>query len=199
MVKNTAFLFTVPNILSFLRLGLTFVIILLLKNYLYLYAFLLFLTAAVTDLLDGYLAEKLNQKTRIGAWLDVLADSVLNLSLVIYFYLYKDVPAYYLIILCMRVGLQIFSSLLKYQRELIQIKAGKYNRWEPGMVFFVLFFLFLKLYLAKGAQVSGSPILVGIENIILPYVFMPLSALTNLMASIRFLMIRSELKSKADI
>ncbi len=194
MIKNTVSLLNVPNTLSFLRLCLTFVILNLLNSYFYLLAFLIFLVAALTDLLDGYLARKLNQKTRFGAWLDLAADSTLNLALIFYFYLYKDVPSYYLIILVIRSVLQVFSSILKMERSPIYFRAGKFNRWEPGMVFFVLFFLFL----SKALGESGGPIMTGINSIILPYVFMPLSALTNLMASFRFLITRSELKGKGN-
>ena len=44
------------------------------------WAFGLFLAAAVTDILDGYLARLLNQQTFLGACLDALADKILILA-----------------------------------------------------------------------------------------------------------------------
>lgn len=44
------------------------------------WAFGLFLAAAVTDMLDGYLARLLNQQTFLGACLDALADKILILA-----------------------------------------------------------------------------------------------------------------------
>lgn len=43
-------------------------------------AFLLFITAAFTDILDGFLARILRQETFLGALLDPLADKVLLIS-----------------------------------------------------------------------------------------------------------------------
>ncbi len=44
------------------------------------FAFFLFLFACITDLIDGYLARLLKQKTFLGACLDPIADKVLILS-----------------------------------------------------------------------------------------------------------------------
>jgi cardiolipin synthase len=44
------------------------------------WAFGLFLAAAVTDILDGYLARMLHQETFLGACLDALADKILILA-----------------------------------------------------------------------------------------------------------------------
>ena len=38
---------------------------------------LLFLIAAVTDVLDGYLARRLGQTTKFGAFLDPVADKIM--------------------------------------------------------------------------------------------------------------------------
>lgn len=46
-------------------------------------ALILFLVASISDGLDGYLARRLDQRTRLGAILDPLADKLLVVSLVI--------------------------------------------------------------------------------------------------------------------
>ena len=70
---------TVPNLLTLLRIFLLPVI--LLVYYLpldasYTWAAGLFLLAALTDWLDGYLARRLHQTTRLGAFLDPVADKL---------------------------------------------------------------------------------------------------------------------------
>ncbi len=68
---------TVPNQLTFLRLGfLPFFIILVLYGH-YPWALAVLIAAALTDGLDGLLARRLNQKSALGAYLDPIADKLL--------------------------------------------------------------------------------------------------------------------------
>jgi cardiolipin synthase len=65
---------TLPNLLSLLRLALVPVFLVLIISGHSISAFIVLAVASVTDWLDGYLARKLNQVTRIGALLDPAAD-----------------------------------------------------------------------------------------------------------------------------
>jgi len=68
---------TVPNQLTFLRLGfLPFFIVLIIYER-YPWALLILILAALTDAMDGLLARSLNQKTSLGAYLDPIADKLL--------------------------------------------------------------------------------------------------------------------------
>jgi cardiolipin synthase len=70
-------IFTVPNQLSFLRLGfLPFFIILIIYGR-YGWALALLAVAGLTDGLDGLMARLLNQGTTLGALLDPIADKLL--------------------------------------------------------------------------------------------------------------------------
>jgi CDP-diacylglycerol--glycerol-3-phosphate 3-phosphatidyltransferase len=53
-----------------------------------------FIIAAITDWLDGYLARKLNQITEIGKFLDPLVDKVLTIALFLLFIELGQVPAW---------------------------------------------------------------------------------------------------------
>ena len=68
---------TVANQLTFLRILLIPAFVLLV-TYGYLgWALLVFLTAGVTDALDGLIARRADQRTSLGAWLDPMADKLL--------------------------------------------------------------------------------------------------------------------------
>jgi cardiolipin synthase len=68
---------TVPNQLTFMRLGfLPFFIILVLYRR-YSWALAILVLAALTDGLDGLLARTLHQKSALGAYLDPIADKLL--------------------------------------------------------------------------------------------------------------------------
>ena len=69
--------FTVPNQLTFLRFGfLPFFVISIWYDH-YDWALGVLIAAALSDLLDGLLARRLNQKTELGAYLDLIADKLL--------------------------------------------------------------------------------------------------------------------------
>ena len=68
-----------PNVLTIARIALipVFALIYLFTDEYYSLASLFFGAAAFTDWLDGYLARRLNQTTRFGAFLDPVADKLI--------------------------------------------------------------------------------------------------------------------------
>jgi cardiolipin synthase len=70
-------IFTVPNQLTFLRLGFLPFFIISIHYRRYDIALAVLIVAALTDGLDGLLARSLNQKTALGAYLDPNADKLL--------------------------------------------------------------------------------------------------------------------------
>ncbi len=74
----------IPNIFTFIRIMLTPAIVLMLLQERYNYfvaAACLFVFGAATDLIDGYLARKMDKVTPFGAFLDPLADKIFVLGL----------------------------------------------------------------------------------------------------------------------
>ena len=69
--------FTVPNQLTFLRLGFLPFFIMTIHYRQYGLALAILIVAGLTDGLDGLLARSLNQKTALGAYLDPIADKLL--------------------------------------------------------------------------------------------------------------------------
>lgn len=69
--------FTLANYLTILRLLLVPVFVMSVYYQRFAWALCIFLTAAITDGLDGLVARNFNQKTEIGAILDPMADKLL--------------------------------------------------------------------------------------------------------------------------
>jgi len=82
--------FTIPNLLSLLRMGLVPLFIITVVNGDSRKAFLIFLAAGVTDALDGFIARFWNQKSLLGAYLDPIADKLLLMSA----YVVLSIPGY---------------------------------------------------------------------------------------------------------
>ncbi|WP_324752169.1 CDP-diacylglycerol--glycerol-3-phosphate 3-phosphatidyltransferase [Roseovarius sp. Pro17] len=72
---------TVPNILTLLRLlaapGVAVMFLYFTRPYADWFALLLFVSAAITDWFDGYIARSWKQETRLGAMLDPIADKAM--------------------------------------------------------------------------------------------------------------------------
>jgi cardiolipin synthase len=68
--------FTIPNILSLLRIGLAPILVLSMYAGLLKCAFLIVVFASITDLLDGFLARSYKSITNLGILLDPLADKL---------------------------------------------------------------------------------------------------------------------------
>ena len=72
---------TIPNILTMLRLlaapGLAVMFLYFTRPYADWFALVLFVGAALTDWIDGYLARSWKQETRLGAMLDPIADKAM--------------------------------------------------------------------------------------------------------------------------
>lgn len=86
-----------PNKLSILRILIVpFMIFFYLApwfSYGKIIALVLFIIAALTDMLDGYLARKNNQVTTLGKLLDPIADKVLAVSIILLIIVDGTIPA----------------------------------------------------------------------------------------------------------
>ena len=74
-------IWNIPNILTLLRLiaapGLAVMFLYFTRPYADWFALILFVTAALTDWIDGYLARAWKQETKLGAMLDPIADKAM--------------------------------------------------------------------------------------------------------------------------
>src|SRR5712691_4866362 len=73
-------MFTIPNLLTLLRLILVPFFIAASFHGMFMVAFILFISAAATDILDGVIARRFNQHSRLGALLDPAADQTMMIS-----------------------------------------------------------------------------------------------------------------------
>ncbi|MDY0000414.1 MAG: CDP-diacylglycerol--glycerol-3-phosphate 3-phosphatidyltransferase [Polyangia bacterium] len=76
-----------PNVISLVRIAAIPLVLWFIDDsdpYRSLYACVLFLAAALSDAIDGYLARKRNQITVVGKFLDPLADKLLVMAVLVY-------------------------------------------------------------------------------------------------------------------
>jgi cardiolipin synthase len=72
---------SLANLITLGRLLLTPFVVYCLVTGSYLWAFIAFVVAGITDAVDGYIAKRWQQETELGAYLDPLADKALLVSI----------------------------------------------------------------------------------------------------------------------
>ena len=70
-------IWTVPNQITFLRLGFLPLFLILMSYERYRWALLVLVVSGLSDGIDGLLARSLNQRSSLGAYLDPIADKLL--------------------------------------------------------------------------------------------------------------------------
>jgi cardiolipin synthase len=106
----------IPNLLTLLRIVLVPVIVILLIQSLYVKALLVFIVAALSDVLDGFLARVLHQQTALGAYLDPIADKALLASSFVTLSVLHHIPGWLTVIVISRdviilLGISILSIM----------------------------------------------------------------------------------------
>lgn len=110
-------LHTIPNMLTMARIAsLPVLYVLFFLDYFVVFA-ILYCISGLTDLLDGYLARKLNQVTKSGQLLDSIADILFNLSTGFFlFYRLHELRALYRIQLIVMVLLGLVYLVVSLVR-----------------------------------------------------------------------------------
>ena len=115
---------TVPNLLTLLRLLLVPCFLVASYRGHFLAAFVLFVSAAVTDIFDGMIARRFNQRSRLGALLDPAADKTMMIAGYLFYTLHSSVripiPGWLTFTVFIRDFVIILFAYLLYTR--VQVK-----------------------------------------------------------------------------
>jgi len=122
----TSRILTVPNQLTFLRLGFLPFFIISIHYRRYDIALAVLIIAALTDGLDGLLARSLNQRTALGAYLDPIADKLLLSSSFVVLALNRKISWWLAILVLSRDVLLLTSAAV------ILVVAG-YRLFQPSI------------------------------------------------------------------
>jgi cardiolipin synthase len=109
---------TVPNVLSYLRLAAVPVFVSLHLGGRPGWALTVFLGASLTDWLDGLLARLLDQRTKLGAFLDPLADKLLTGAALIVLFLENEAPLWMVALVAFRDGSMALGAMVVKRKGL---------------------------------------------------------------------------------
>jgi len=122
---------TFPNLITLARILSVPVLVWAIASGEMLIAFLLFVAAGISDLVDGFLAKRFNMTSEIGAYLDPLADKVLIVSIYVALGITGDMPRWLVILVVSRdimiVGAVMLSWVVGKPVELKPLFVSKLN------------------------------------------------------------------------
>jgi cardiolipin synthase (CMP-forming) len=133
---------TLPNVITLLRILLTPLLVWLLLDHRMKQALLVFLIAGFSDGLDGLIARVFHQKSKLGAYLDPLADKLLLVSSFILLGHMEKIPYWLVIITVSRdaiIVLGIVTLMLHQLRvEIKPLVLSKLNTLLQLLTIFVV-------------------------------------------------------------
>ena len=153
----------IPNILSCLRILMVCVFIYLFTKQEYLWCLILYITAFLTDVLDGYLARHNNWITDLGKLLDPFADKFMLLAVLACLVSIKKLPLFVLILVVVKEVLLVCGGLFVLKKRKVAVYADWWGKVATG-----LFFSSITLMLAK---LAFDPHLSFIPDLLLQIVF----------------------------
>jgi CDP-diacylglycerol--glycerol-3-phosphate 3-phosphatidyltransferase len=168
--NNLKEIWNLPNILTILRIVLIapFLILLFADWWIFKLASLaIFIIASFTDLLDGWLARKLNKKTKFGNFMDPLADKLFVAAALISLpSLEKDLFPFWMVFLILSrefvvTYLRVFA--LSKEKEVETMKLGKTKTTlQLITIAIIVSLLILKAFLIQQNTISPAPGPIGV-------------------------------------
>lgn len=139
----------IPNLLTIFR-------IVLVPIYMYtfftmgskgiLYSGLIFILAGITDVLDGFIARKYNQITKLGSVLDPLADKLMSFAVLISFTYAKIIPSWILIVMGLKELAMITGGVILYLFKGNKVlPANKFGKLATLAFYIAIITVILKL------------------------------------------------------
>jgi cardiolipin synthase len=105
---------SIPNLITLARIILVPVVVWAIAADQLRLAFLLFLAAAISDGVDGFLAKRFGWKTELGAYLDPLADKVLIVSIYVTLGITGVIPLWIVILVVSRDFMIVGAIILSW-------------------------------------------------------------------------------------
>lgn len=174
---------TFPNLLTFLRIALVPVFVMLLLHEEPFYkvsGVIVFAFASLTDIYDGYHARKYGETTRLGAFLDPLADKLLITAAFLLYVWLGYLQLWMVLLVVVRdvviTGLRIYAEMK--DKPVVTSMEAKYKTLVQHIfVYAVMFLVLLKetAFLGRGATGMISSFLM---NDLLNYIMLGVTVLT---------------------
>lgn len=143
-----------PNYLTILRLILVPIIFTLVLKEKYLAAFVFFLIANITDILDGQIARKYNLITDWGKLMDPLADKITQISTISALIITRIIPFWILVIITTKELIMITVGFFLYKKKIVTVHSKWYGKAATILLFVAIVFTLLSKNFVELAQTT---------------------------------------------
>lgn len=146
-----------PNIITICRLVLIPVFLILWWTNYFLSATFVFIIASATDLLDGHIARKNNQETKLGALLDPLVDKILVTTGLVMLVEMRIIPGWAVVLMLTREFLVTGLRTILIDKGIV-LSAGRLGKLKTFLQILSICFLYFGLSLTQHHSSLDQPI-----------------------------------------
>ena len=150
----------IPNILSIIRIILVGVFVFVFFNdypHNLIWALMVFLTAGLTDIIDGFLARKFNWVTNLGKILDPFADKLMQCTVLVCMLIKDLIPAWLVIPFILKEFLMLLGGLFIIKKRKVVVVSNIF-----GKMTVVFFYAAIVLCIAARDFLAENPIVLYI-------------------------------------
>jgi cardiolipin synthase len=137
---------TVPNALTLVRFLLVAVMALFFLNGNPVMAMVIYLLAAATDLLDGYIARRFHQISNVGKVMDPIADKTMTVTALICMLIKGYLTVGILAVIITKEALMIIGGILIYMVFKKVVVANLFGKISAAAYFLAIMLFFLHKY-----------------------------------------------------
>jgi cardiolipin synthase (CMP-forming) len=135
---------TIPNLITLFRIILTPLLIIFLIQGNYRKALAVFILAGVSDLADGLIARTWQQKSRLGSYLDPLADKILMSASFVTLSIYHQIPSWLTVVVLSRdVALAMGVVVFQLADIPLRIRPSLAGKWTTTFQLITVGFVLL--------------------------------------------------------
>lgn len=181
IIAHKSDLWTVPNLLTYLRFVLVVPFVILFLSEKYLLSAICIGLSGISDCLDGFFARKLNQVTQLGKLLDPIADKVTLISVMLCMAFYAPNVIPILVVLIAKDVAMLIGGISLLKRKITPPAA----EWFGKLATIVFYFAVCIIVFMKAA--------INYENLLLDDILLSVTAVAMLYALYRYAKIYREL------
>ena len=146
---------TIPNVLTMIRIILIPVFVVLFFKGHKMAALAVFCAASLTDMLDGYLARKLNQITDFGKLFDPLADKLMVLTAMICQTFWGPLPLVAVIIVAAKELMMVLGGMFMLSRNVVVYSNYFGKAAQVGFIASLILSFFHDNFVNRNVQLWG--------------------------------------------